>query len=194
MNINCPECNSSAIGNYGFYSYKGTRTKKYICKNCNGQFTQKSFDPFVRMRYQQKIIENACLAHINFGLSTYAIANMLRELKVDVTPEAVRLWIKKYKEILKNKVPEDTWNLQNTWHLHKEYGVLKNVRKSFLVIFDSALNIIKIKAAEEKESIDELLRETIFEFGIAPKAVMLNKHLYKPTIPEIELQRRELMH
>ena len=55
--IFCPYCKSKNIVKNGFYKYKDIeKEQRYLCKNCNKLFLEKTSSPFHQMRHSANVV------------------------------------------------------------------------------------------------------------------------------------------
>jgi len=149
--MKCVTCNSMNIVNNGYYkSYQ-----KYKCKDCDRQFTERSFSFFSRHRFPEHVIKNSIL--YGFFVSTRNTSFLAKEtMDVIFSHQTSYNWNKKFAYLV-SKLTKVT-NFSNIWHVDEKFIKCRNkkdkngkVKFSYLwVVIDSNNNIIATHVSHER--------------------------------------------
>ena len=149
--MNCIACNSMNIVKNGYYkSYQ-----KYKCKNCNTQFSERSFSFFCRHRFPEEVIKNAIL--YSFFVSTRNVKFLAKEtMNVIFSHQSAYNWSKKFAYLV-SKLTKIA-NYSNIWHIDEKFIKCRNkkdkhgkVKYSYLwVVIDSNNNMIAIHVSHRR--------------------------------------------
>ena len=145
--MNCRQCRSGNVIKYGKYkSYQ-----KYKCKNCNRQFTERSFSFFARHRYPEEVIINGILFF--FFVSTRNAVFLLKE-SIGFKPSNVSVynWNKKFAQHL-SKIQRSR-NFSNIWHVDEKFIKVKDSLDDFAyewVVMDDINSIIAVHVSKKRD-------------------------------------------
>lgn len=152
--MECFDCHSKNVvlnGNYKVY-------QKYKCKDCNKQFSERSFSFFCRHRFPEKIISNAIL--LSHFISTRIVKYFFRQNNVKLSHVSVYNWSKRFdKKLSKLKSNVSCINYTNIWHVDEKFVKVadnaKNskgkVKFSYLwVVSDSKRNIVAVYVSHKR--------------------------------------------
>ncbi len=146
MDIKCPICKSIDIKKNGYYkSYQ-----KYKCKNCNRQFSERSFSFFCRHRFPDEVIRNTILC--SFFVSTRNAAFLAKEtLNFSFTHVTAFNWIKKFAYLLSKLSRIRTFS--NIWHIDEKFIKVRGCEEfAYLwVVIDDKNNIITTYVSKRRD-------------------------------------------
>ena len=144
----CIKCHSANVISYGKYnSYQ-----KYKCRNCQRQFSERSFSFFCRHRYPEEVIKNAIL--FTLFVSTRIGKFMVQEsMNVVVSHVAIFNWMIKFAQQLSKQ--KRTMSFSNIWHVDEKFVKVKGKKKkewSYLwVVIDDRNNIIAVHVSRKRD-------------------------------------------
>lgn len=149
--MECITCNSKNVVRNGYYkSYQ-----KYKCKDCNKQFTERSFSFFCRHRFPDEVIRNTIL--YTMFISTRITKFIVQEtMNFYISHVSAYNWSKKFAYHVSKLKRSD--NFSNIWHVDEKFIKCRNVKDnksnvkfSYLwVIIDSNNNIISTYVSHER--------------------------------------------
>lgn len=146
MDMCCPKCTLRNIKLNGKYkSYQ-----KYKCKDCNRQFSEKSFSFFARHRVPEQVIINAIL--FCFFVSTRNSKYLIREtLYFKVSHVSIFNWIVKFAQLLCKRNTLKTFS--NIWHADEKFIRVKGY-KGFCylwVVLDDKNSMIAVYVSKKRD-------------------------------------------
>jgi len=107
--------------------------RKYKCKDCDRQFSERSLSPFVRHRYPDYVIKNSIL----YGLfvSTRITVFLAHEsMNVDFSHQTAYNWSKKFAKIVSKL--ERVRNFSDIWHIDEKFVKVKGSKDDFAYLWD----------------------------------------------------------
>jgi transposase-like protein len=130
--------------------------QKYKCKNCNRQFSERSFSFFYKHRFPDYVIKNSIL--YSFFVSTRKVKFLAKEtMYVIFSHQTAYNWSKKFAKFVSKltKVVDYT----NIWHVDEKYIKSRNkkdkkgkVKFSYLwVVIDSNNNMIATHVSHRRD-------------------------------------------
>lgn len=141
--MRCPKCTSNNIIRNGYYkSYQ-----KYKCKDCDRQFSERSFSFFCRHRFPEPVIRNTILYF--FFVSTRKAKFLAKEtMNIVFSHQTVYNWSKKFAKFISKL--RRTINSSNIWHVDEKFVKARNkedkngnVKFSYLwSVIDSINNLL----------------------------------------------------
>lgn len=147
MDMCCPKCTLRNIKLNGKYkSYQ-----KYKCKDCNRQFSQRSFSFFARHRYPEEVIINGILFFL--FVSTRNVVFLLKET-IGFRPSNVSVynWAKKFAQVLCKR--KTTKAFSNIWHLDEKFIKVKKSIDDFAyewVVMDDKNSMIAVHVSDKRD-------------------------------------------
>lgn len=146
--MECFECHSTNVVRNGKYKIY----QKFKCKNCNRQFSERSFSFFCRHRYPEEVIRNAIL--FCMFVSTRNSAFLLDEtIQFHPSHVSVYNWIKKFASLSTNL--KRSMNFSNIWHADEKFVKVKGSKDPFAylwVVIDDKNNIIATHVSFERNT------------------------------------------
>lgn len=150
--MECIACHSRHVKKNGFYkSYQS-----YKCKDCERQFSKRSFSFFFRCRFPEEVIQVAILLY--FFVSTRNVAFLVREMRIaKFSHQSVYNWSKKFAMLVKKHKKKASYG--NIWHVDEKFIKARNrkdkhgnVMFSYLwVILDYLNRIIATHVSHERD-------------------------------------------
>lgn len=153
--MECVVCYSRNIKKNGIYkSYQ-----KYKCKNCNRQFSERSFSFFYRSRYPEEVIRNSIL--LVLFVSTRIASYMIKEtINFKVSHVSIFNWMYKFSSLISKY--NRSINYSNIWHVDEKFIRVKdnvkdnkgNIKFSYLwLVIDDKNNIISTYVSHKRDII-----------------------------------------
>jgi len=145
--MRCPQCASKNIVKNGYYkSYQ-----KYKCKDCNRQFSERSFSFFYRHRFPEEIIKNSIL--FTLFVSTRNAKFLISET-AQFYPSHVSIynWVEKFAFLLSKQ--KRVMAFSNIWHVDEKFVKVKGSKDDFAylwVVMDDHNNIIAVYVSERRD-------------------------------------------
>ena len=145
--MNCPICNSKDVKlNGGYKSYQ-----KYKCKECNRQFSERSFSFFYRHRYPEEVIRNAVL-YCMFVSTRNSVFLLLETLQFKPSHVSVYNWTIKFANYLVNL--KRSRSFSNIWHVDEKFIKVKGSKDDFAylwVVIDDKNNMITTHVSQKRD-------------------------------------------
>ncbi len=142
----CIKCHSTDVMFYGKYkSYQ-----KYKCKNCQRQFSERSFSFFCRHRFPDEVIKNAIL--FTLFVSTRISKFMVQEtMNFAVSHVAVFNWMVKFAHLLSKQKRLSAFS--DIWHVDEKFVKVKGVDEfAYLwVVIDDKNSIIAVHISHKRD-------------------------------------------
>jgi transposase-like protein len=142
----CIKCHSQHLKKNGTYKHY----QKYACKNCGGQFSERSFSFFCRSRYPEEVITNAVL-YTPF-VSTRNSAFLVKEtLQFSPSHVSVYHWMKKFAFLLKGM--SSHINFSNIWHVDEKFVKVKGCKDfAYLwVVLDDHNTMVAVHVSPKRD-------------------------------------------
>lgn len=144
--MECSRCNSKKVIRYGYYK----TYLKYKCKNCNRQFSERSFSFFFRCRFPEEVIRNSILFVL--FVSTRIASYMVKEtINFKVSHVSIFNWMYKFSSLISKY--NRSIDFSNIWHVDEKFIKVKDnvkdkkgkIKFSYLwVVIDDKNNIIAV--------------------------------------------------
>lgn len=146
--MRCPQCTSKEVIRYGYYN----NYRKYRCKDCNRQFSERSLDPFCRHRFPTEVIKNTILC--GFFVSTRNSVFMIKEImNFNFSHQTSYSWSKKFAKLLDKLVKKlPHMNISPIWHVDEKFIKIGKKTGYFWVVMDTNNNILAVHVSLRRDS------------------------------------------
>jgi len=142
----CIMCSSRETIRYGYYK----TYRKYRCKSCGKQFSERSFSFFCRHRFPEEVIRNAIL--YGFFVSTRNIAFLVEET-MNFSPSHVSAynWIIKFASLLNKQ--RRAIGFSKVWHVDEKFVKIRGCKDfAYLwVVMDDKSSIIAVHVSQKRD-------------------------------------------
>ena len=92
----CCFCNSKEVIKNGFYKHKNNVEQRYLCKNCNKVFLERTSSPFLQMKHNADVILFGVHLYTEFYLSSEECARLIQDvMNTQITGRTVLNWVQK---------------------------------------------------------------------------------------------------
>ncbi len=139
-------CHSKQIVKNGKYK----DYQKYKCKNCNKQFSERSFSFFCRHRFPEEVIKNAIL--YTLFVSTRISKFMVQEtMNFTLSHVTVFNWMNKFAHLLSKQ--KRVVSFSNIWHVDEKFIKVKGVYGfAYLwIVIDDKNSIIAVHVSQRRD-------------------------------------------
>jgi len=153
--MGCFECHSKNVIRYGFYKTYW----KWLCKDCGGQFSERSFSFFCRCRFPEYVIRNTIL-YTHFVSTRYAVFLAKETMRIVFSRQTAYAWAKKFACQVSRLVKK--LDFSNVWHVDEKFVRARNkkdkngnVKFSYLwVVSDDKNNVIAVHVSHNRDIVN----------------------------------------
>lgn len=145
--MECFACHSKNVKKNGLYN----NYQKYKCKNCQRQFSERTYSFFHRHRFPEEIIK-FCILQMMF-VSTRTAKFLLKEIfQFKASHVSIYNWNKKFAHLLSKL--ERSKSFSNIWHVDEKFVRIKGSKDDFAylwVVIDDKNNMIAVNVSESRD-------------------------------------------
>lgn len=143
--MECIACHSEEIIRYGYYK----TFRKYKCKNCHRQFSERSFSFFTRYRFPEEIIKAAILLFM--FVSTRNVKFLIAETYGFYFSHVTAYnWSRKFASLLSSKVRKQDFS--SIWHVDEKFIKVKSIKQGYeWVVIDDRNSIIATYVSDSRD-------------------------------------------
>src|SRR3989344_7541962 len=143
--ICCAKCHSQQVKKNGFYN----DYQNYKCKNCDRQFSERSFSFFCRSRYPEQVITQAVL-YTPFVSTRNSVFLVKETLQFCPSHVSVYNWMKKFAFLLKGM--QRSISFSNIWHVDEKFVKVKGCKDfAYLwVVIDDKNSMIAVHVSAHR--------------------------------------------
>jgi len=186
--IFCPYCKSKDIVKHGLYKYKGNVEQRYLCKNCNKLFLEKTSSPFHQMRFPKHVVLFGVCLYTEFYLSGEECSRLIQDvMNIYVTGRSVLNWVQKlspyFQKISKLYKPKysDIWYIDEMFVNRKGSKKRPGKQGYLFTVYDENRQVIATLLSNRRDSKSALkvFKMALEETRFYPRIVSTDKcHIY----------------
>lgn len=202
--IFCPYCKSKNIVKNGFYKYKDiVKEQRYLCKNCEKLFLEKTSSPFHQMRTPANIVIFGVRLYTEFFLSSEECASLIQDvMNTQVSGRSVLNWVQKlapfFQKISRIYKPQ----YSKIWYMDEMFVNRKGSKKRpgkqgyLFTVYDEHRQVISTYLSEHRDSksMIKTLKMAIDEAGFYPKIISTDKCKIYDTLRRYRMTRHVHAH
>lgn len=184
--MECFDCHSKNVvrnGNYKVY-------QKYKCKDCNRQFSERSFSFFCRHRFLDEVISNAIL--LSQFISSRNVRYFFKQNNVFFSHVTACNWSKKFAaRLAKLGNCIEAINYTDVWHVDEKFVKVKGRTCDFSylwVVEDTNNNIVAVHISDRRDckGARQVFRKALDTAGFSPAVIVSDGlHGYKRAVKKI---------
>ncbi len=180
----CCFCNSKEVIKNGFYKHKNNVEQRYLCKNCNRIFLERTSSPFLQMRHNANVILFGVRLYTEFYLSSEECARLIQDvMNTQITGRTVLNWVQKlapyFQKISRLYKPRysDIWYMDEMF-VNRKGSKKRPGRQGYLfTVLDEHRQVISTYLSDRRNSrsMVKTLKMAIDEAGFYPAIISTDK-------------------
>ena len=180
----CCFCNSKEVIKNGFYKHKNNVEQRYLCKNCNKVFLERTSTPFHGMRHSANVILFGVRLYTEFYLSSEECARLIQDvMNAQITGRTVLNWVQKlapyFQKISKLYKPRysDIWYMDEMFVNRKGSKKRPGKQGYLLTVYDEHRQVIStfLSSRRNSKAMIKTFKMAIDEAGFYPAIISTDK-------------------
>jgi len=186
--IFCPYCKSKNIVKHGLYKYKDNVEQRYLCKNCDKLFLEKTNSPFHQMRHSANVILFGVRLYTEFYLSGEECARLVQDvMNTKVTGRSILNWVQKLAPYFQRISRLYKPRYSQIWYIDEMFVNRKGSRKRpgkqgyLFTVYDEHRQVVATLLSNRRNSqfAIKVFKMAVGETGFYPRIVSTDKcHIY----------------
>lgn len=181
-NPTCPRCGQDNNVKNGFYTYSSKNSpdpeQKYLCKECDRQFLERSSSPFLQHRFSEEVIRKVLFLSMT-AMSSRKVSDYMETFHVDFSHKTACEWARKFAEGFRRMAESlaSQADFSRIWHVDEKWVKLHGSKDDYaylLAVEDHRRNLLAVHLSESRDldSVLTVLREAKEFSGVRPEIVV----------------------
>jgi transposase-like protein len=202
--IFCPYCKSKNIVKNGFYKYKDIdKEQRYLCKNCDKLFLEKTSSPFHQMRTPANVVLFGVRLYTEFFLSGEECARLIQDvMDTSVSGRSILNWVQKlapfFQKISRLYKPQ----YSRIWYMDEMFVNRKGSKKRpgkqgyLFTVYDEHRQVVSTYLSDKRnsKSMIKTFKMAIDEAGFYPDILSTDKCKIYDTLRRYRMTRHVHAH